>query len=74
MADSKRDEKGLIPANAKDTTQKESNQRAKYTKTLTRLHLFIAPTIAFVVYALISVPTYAKRIWIRIPSARIQEK
>ena len=31
MADIKRDEKGLIPANAKDTTQKESNQRAKYT-------------------------------------------
>ena len=54
MADSKRDEKGLIPANAKDMTQKESNQRAKYTKTLTRLHLFIAPTIAFVVYALMS--------------------
>ena len=48
MADSKRDEKGLIPANAKDTTQKESDQRAKYTKTFTRLHLFIAPTIAFV--------------------------
>ena len=54
MTDIKRDEKGLIPANAKDTTQKESDQRAKYTKTLTRLHLFIAPTIAFVVYALMS--------------------